>query len=140
MEELALIYQAKGIAPEQAKALAERLVEDPAQALDTLSREELGIDPDELGGSAWEAAISSFCLFAVGAIVPVLPFFFLSGIAAVGASLAASTLALFGIGAAITLMTGRSVLVSGGCQVLFGLIAAAVTFGIGKLMGVTLGV
>jgi VIT1/CCC1 family predicted Fe2+/Mn2+ transporter len=139
MEELALIYQAKGIAPEQARALAEKLAQDPAQALDTLAREELGIDPDELGGSAWEAAISSFCLFAVGAIVPVLPFFFLAGHLAVVASLAASTLALFGIGAAITLMTGRSVFVSGGRQVLFGLLAAAVTYGIGKLMGVTLG-
>ncbi len=139
MEELSLIYQAKGIAPDQARALAERLIQDPAQALDTLAREELGIDPEALGGSAWEAAISSFCLFALGAIVPVLPFFFLAGHLAVEASLAASALALYGIGAAITLMTGRSVLVSGGRQVLFGLLAAALTFGIGKLMGVSLG-
>jgi VIT1/CCC1 family predicted Fe2+/Mn2+ transporter len=139
MEELSLIYQAKGIAPDQARALAERLMQDPAQALDTLAREELGIDPDQLGGSAWEAAISSFCLFALGAIVPVIPFFFLAGHLAVEASLAASALALYGIGAAITLMTGRSVLVSGGRQVLFGLMAAALPFGIGKLMGVSLG-
>jgi vacuolar iron transporter family protein len=139
MEELSLIYQAKGIAPDQARALAERLIQDPTQALDTLAREELGIDPEALGGSAWEAAISSFCLFALGAIVPVLPFFFLAGHLAVEASLAASALALYGIGAAITLMTGRSVLVSGGRQVLFGLLAAALTFGIGKLMGVSLG-
>ena len=139
MEELSLIYQAKGVAADQADALAARLAQDPAQALDTLSREELGIDPDELGGSAWEAGISSFCLFALGAIVPVFPFFFLAGTVALAASLALSGLALFGIGAAITLMTGRSVLVSGGRQILFGLIAAAATFGIGKLMGVTLG-
>ena len=139
MEELALIYQAKGVAPDQAKALSERLLQDPTQALDTLAREELGIDPEALGGSAWEAAISSFFLFAVGAIIPVLPFFFLSGRAGVAASLAASALGLYGIGAAITLMTGRSVLVSGGRQILFGLIAAAVTFGVGKLMGVGLG-
>ena len=78
-------------------------------------------------------------LFAVGAIIPVFPFFFLSGKAGVAASLAASALGLYGIGAAITLITGRSVLVSGGRQVLFGLIAAAVTFGVGKLMGVSLG-
>jgi VIT1/CCC1 family predicted Fe2+/Mn2+ transporter len=139
MEELALIYQSKGVAPDQAKALSERLLQDPTQALDTLAREELGIDPEELGGSAWEAAISSFFLFAVGAIIPVLPFFFLSGKAGIAASLAASALGLYGIGAAITLMTGRSVLVSGGRQILFGLIAAAVTFGVGKLMGVGLG-
>jgi VIT1/CCC1 family predicted Fe2+/Mn2+ transporter len=139
MEEMALIYQAKGIAPEQARALAEKLIQDPAQALDTLAREELGIDPEELGGSAWEAAISSFFLFAVGAIIPVIPFFFLTGMAGVGASLAASAVGLFGIGAAITLMTSRSVWISGGRQVLFGLAAAAVTFGIGKLMGVSLG-
>jgi VIT1/CCC1 family predicted Fe2+/Mn2+ transporter len=139
MEELALIYQAKGVSPDQARALAERLSQDPAQALDTLAREELGIDPEELGGSAWEAAISSFCLFAIGAILPVFPFFFLSGHAGVIASLAASALGLFGIGAAITLMTGRSVLVSGGRQILFGLIAAAVTYGVGKLLGVALG-
>ncbi|HET9211762.1 MAG TPA: VIT1/CCC1 transporter family protein [Thermoanaerobaculia bacterium] len=138
-EELALIYQAKGIAPDQAAALAKRLLEDPTQALDTLAREELGIDPGELGGSAWEAAISSFCLFAVGAIIPVIPFFFLSGLSGIAVSLTASVLGLYGIGAAITLMTGRSVLVSGGRQVLFGLLAAGITFGIGKLMGVGLG-
>ena len=139
MEELSLIYQAKGIAPEQARALAEKLIQDPTQALDTLAREELGIDPEELGGSAWEAAISSFFLFAIGAIIPVIPFFFLSGTTGAVASLASSAIGLFAIGAAITLMTGRSVWVSGGRQVLFGLAAAAVTFGIGKLMGVSLG-
>lgn len=138
-EELALIYQAKGIAPDQAAALAEHLTQDPTQALDTLAREELGIDPEELGGSAWEAGISSFCLFSVGAIIPVFPFFFLSGMTGIATSLAVSVLGLYGIGAAITLMTGRSVLVSGGRQVLFGLLAAGITFGIGKLMGVGLG-
>ncbi|NWF80475.1 MAG: VIT1/CCC1 transporter family protein [Chloroflexi bacterium] len=138
-EELALIYQAKGLPEEQARALAARLVADPANALDTLAREELGVDPDELGGSAWEAAISSFLLFAVGAIVPVLPFLFLSGLAAVGLSVALSTLGLFGIGAAITLLTGRSVWYSGMRQVLVGLAAAAITFGIGWLIGISLG-
>lgn len=138
-EELALIYEAKGLPKEQALALAARLVSAPESALDTLAREELGVDPEELGGSAWEAAISSFCLFAVGAVVPVSPFLFLTGWMAVVASLAVSCLGLFGIGAAITLMTGRSVLFSGFRQVLFGLAAAAVTFGIGKLLGVSLG-
>ena len=138
-EELALIYQAKGLPEDQAHDLAARLMADRPNALDTLAREELGVDPDELGGSAWEAAISSFLLFAVGAVVPVLPFFFLSGLAAVGLSVALSTLGLFGIGAAITLLTGRSIWYSGMRQVLVGLAAAAITFGIGRLIGISLG-
>jgi VIT1/CCC1 family predicted Fe2+/Mn2+ transporter len=82
-------------------------------ALETLAREELGIDPDELGGSAWEAAITSFLLFAIGAIIPVIAFFFLTGIAAIVVSIALSIVGLFVIGAAITLFTGRSVWLSG---------------------------
>lgn len=138
-EELALIYQAKGIAPDEAKRLAERLLADPATALDTLAREELGIDPEELGGSAWEAAFTSFLLFAAGAIIPVFPYFFTGGMTAVAWSAACSAVGLFGIGAAITLVTGRPVLWSGIRQVLFGLAAAAVTFGIGRLIGVQIG-
>jgi VIT1/CCC1 family predicted Fe2+/Mn2+ transporter len=137
--ELALIYQAKGMAAEQAQALAQRIIGDPASALDTLAREELAIDPHELGGSPWEAAITSFLLFAVGAIVPVAAFFFLSGLTAVIVSIALSAVGLFLIGAAITLVTGRGVLYSGLRQVIFGLGAAAITFGIGKLLGVSLG-
>ena len=138
-EELALIYQAKGVAPDEAKRLADRLISDPASALDTLAREELGIDPDELGGSAWEAAITSFMLFAAGAIIPVFPYFFTGGMKAVALSAACSAVGLFGIGAAITLVTGRPVLWSGFRQVLFGLAAAAITFGIGHLIGVQVG-
>ncbi len=138
-EELALIYQAKGVAPDEAARLADRLLSDPAHALDTLAREELGIDPEELGGSAWEAAATSFMLFAAGAIIPVLPYFFTGGMTAVLWSSACSAVGLFGIGAAITLVTGRPVLWSGIRQVLFGLAAAAVTFGIGRLIGVQIG-
>ncbi len=138
-EELALIYQAKGLPEDQARALSARLIADPAAALDTLAREELGVDPDELGGSAWEAAISSFLLFAVGAIVPVIPFFFLGGLGAVAVSVVLSTLGLFGIGAAITLLTGRSVWYTGMRQVLVGLAAAGITFGMGRLIGSSLG-
>jgi VIT1/CCC1 family predicted Fe2+/Mn2+ transporter len=134
-EELSLIYQAKGVPEEQARQMASRIVSDERTALDTLAREELGIDPEELGGSAWTAALTSFVLFAVGAIVPVLPFALLSGIGAVGLSVALSTLALFGIGALITLMTGRSVLYSGMRQVVVGLAAAALTYGVGLLIG-----
>jgi VIT1/CCC1 family predicted Fe2+/Mn2+ transporter len=138
-EELALIYQAKGLTEPQAQELAGRIMADRGTALDTLAREELGIDPDELGGSAWEAAITSFVLFAIGAIVPVSPFFFLSGWAAVILSASLSALALFGIGAAITLFTGRSVWFSGIRQVLIGMAAAALTYGLGTLLGVAVG-
>ncbi len=138
-EELALIYQAKGLPEAQARAVAGRLIADRGTALDTLAREELGLDPETLGGSAWEAAVTSFVLFAAGAIVPVLPFLFLTGTGAVVASLVVSGLALFAIGAGITLLTGRSVLYSGTRQVLFGLAAAALTFGIGRLIGISVG-
>jgi VIT1/CCC1 family predicted Fe2+/Mn2+ transporter len=135
-EELALIYQSKGLPEQQARDLAARLIADSSSALDTLSREELGVDPEELGGSAWEAALTSFLLFALGAIVPVVSFFFLSGTLAVAVSVALSALGLFGIGAAITLLTGRGVLYSGTRQVLIGLAAAGITFAIGRLIGV----
>jgi VIT1/CCC1 family predicted Fe2+/Mn2+ transporter len=138
-EELALIYESKGLPQKEAQALASKLISDDTTALDTLAREELGIDPDELGGSAWVAAITSFFLFSMGAIVPVISFMFLSGLAAVGLSLALSALALFIIGAGITLMTGRSIWYSGMRQVIFGLLAAAVTFGVGKIIGVSTG-
>jgi VIT1/CCC1 family predicted Fe2+/Mn2+ transporter len=137
-EELALIYQAKGLPEAQARAVAARLMADRGTVLDTLVREELGIDPESLGGSANVAAAASFALFAAGAVVPVLPFLFLGGWNAVAVSLALSALALFAVGAGITLMTGRSVLYSGARQVLFGLAAAALTFGIGRLIGVSL--
>jgi VIT1/CCC1 family predicted Fe2+/Mn2+ transporter len=138
-EELALIYQAKGLAPEQARELAGRLLQDPVHALDTLSREELGMDPKELGGSPWEAAFTSFMLFAAGAIPPVIPFLFTGGMHAVIWSGVLSAVGLFVIGAGITLVTGRSLFWSGVRQVIFGLGAAAITFGIGRLLGVQVG-
>jgi vacuolar iron transporter family protein len=135
-EELTLIYQAKGLPEAQAKALAERLISDKSSALDTLAREELGIDPTELGGSAWQAATASFFLFALGAAFPVAPFFFARGWPATIAALALSGLAMATIGGATSLFTGRSVLFSAGRQVLIGYLAAAVTFGVGRLIGV----
>jgi VIT1/CCC1 family predicted Fe2+/Mn2+ transporter len=137
--ELALVYEQKGLHPRQAKDVAASLMADPETALDTHAREELGIDPDELGGSPWIAAGASFALFVVGAIVPILPFLVLSGTAAVGAALAASAVGLFGIGAAITLLTGRSVLASGVRQLAFGLAAAGITYAVGMLFGVAVG-
>ncbi len=134
--ELALIYQSKGVPEDQAHHLARQIVRgDLAVALDTLSREELGIDPEELGGSAYEAAFTSFLLFSSGAFVPLLPFLVGSGAPAIIASLVLAGLALFGVGAAITIVTGQSALRSGLRQVAFGLAAAAVTFGIGHLVG-----
>jgi vacuolar iron transporter family protein len=138
-EELVLIYQAKGIPEAQAKALADRLLDNKDTALDTLVREELGIDPASLGGSAWAAAAASFCLFAFGAIFPVAPYVFLAGWPALIASLALSGLVLAGIGAGTSLFTGRGVLFSAGRQIAIGYLAAAVTYGIGRLMGATLG-
>jgi vacuolar iron transporter family protein len=139
-EELALIYQAKGMAAEQARELAARQMANREGALDTLAREELGIDPEELGGSASQAAATSFVLFAIGAIVPVLPFFFGGGTEAVVISAILAALALFGIGAAITLLTGRSVWRSGARQVVIGGAAAALTYGVGRLIGTAVGV
>jgi VIT1/CCC1 family predicted Fe2+/Mn2+ transporter len=133
--ELALIYQAKGLSEAQAKTLAAALIANQKTALDTLVREELGINPAELGGSAWVAAGTSFLLFALGAAVPVAPYAGLAGTAALLTSLAASGVALCLIGAGTTLFTGRSLWFSAARQLLVGLAAAAVTFGLGKLIG-----
>jgi VIT1/CCC1 family predicted Fe2+/Mn2+ transporter len=139
-EELALIYQAKGLDETRARETARSIIgSDIGRALDTLAREELGIDPEELGGSAWEAARTSFLLFSLGAIVPIAPFFVATGVAAVAASVVLSAAALMLVGGAITIVTGASALRSGGRQVLFGLLAAALTFGLGGLVGGAVG-
>lgn len=138
-EELALIYQSKGLPEDRAREMASHMMADKGNILDTLTREELGIDPEELGGSAYEAAFTSFFLFAVGALFPMLPYFFASGTRAIILSLVISAVGLFIIGAAITLMTGKSIWFSGTRQVLVGIAAAALTYGIGKLIGVSLG-
>lgn len=138
-EELALIYQAKGMSQEEAERAAADIMSDPDAFLDTMVREELGIDPDELGGSAWQAAGTSFALFSLGAIVPVIPFFWLSGGAAVILSLALAGIALFALGATTALITGTGVLRTGTRSLLLGLIAAGVTYGIGAVLGVTVG-
>lgn len=136
-KELALIYMSKGIDKEQARSMARDIMADKEKAHAVLVREELGINPEELKGSAMEAALTSFLLFALGAAIPVAPFFFTGGMQAVVYSTLLSTAGLFIIGAAITLFTGRNVWFSGFRQVLFGLAAAAVTYGIGTLIGVS---
>lgn len=138
LEELVLIYQARGLDEDAARLMADKVMSNPDTALETLARDELGIDPNELGGSAWEAAFTSFLLFAVGAVVPVAPFAFLSGSAAIAVSAVLSGIGLFIIGAAITLFTGKPVLYSGVRQMLFGLVAAAATFAVGHLIGVNI--
>ena len=138
-EELTLIYQARGLSEEQAKNLATQLLSDPDNALETLAREELAVDPAELGGSAWEAALTSFFLFSIGAIIPVFPHIFFSGIYATIGSILFSLVGLFVIGAAITLFTGRSVIATGLRQIVFGLSAAGITYVVGRLFGVAIG-
>jgi VIT1/CCC1 family predicted Fe2+/Mn2+ transporter len=137
-EELVLIYQAKGLSEDEARRLADRLMADKDTALDTLVREELGIDPQELGGSAWGAAGTSFLLFSFGAIIPVVPFFAFTGTPAVIGSLVLSGLAMAGIGAGTTLFTGRAVVFSALRQLAIGMAAAGITFGVGRLVGVSL--
>lgn len=138
-EELALIYEARGFDKNQAQDMANKIISNRDTALDVMAREELGIDPQELGGSAWVAAITSFVLFAIGAIIPVIPYTFMTGTSAMITSIAFSTVGLFLLGAAITLFTGRSVWSSGLRMLVFGLLAAALTFGIGRLIGISLG-
>jgi VIT1/CCC1 family predicted Fe2+/Mn2+ transporter len=137
-EELALIYEAKGLPQEEAEQVAERLMADEQGALDAMVREELGLDPSTLGGSPYSAGGSSFILFSLGAIMPLISYFFASGTAAVVAAIVSAALGLFVIGALISLLTGRSAVFSGIRQLVFGLLAAGVTFGLGHLIGAAL--
>lgn len=143
LAELTLIYRAKGLSHEEARSTAARLMENQDIALTTLVKEELGLDPDELG-SPWGAATGSFLAFAVGAIVPVIPFLFApkNDPIAIGYVIASATLALvalFGVGAALSLFTGRSALWSGFRQAGLGAVAAALTYVLGRAIGVSTG-
>jgi VIT1/CCC1 family predicted Fe2+/Mn2+ transporter len=137
-EELQLIYEAKGLSGAEAKRVVGQILQDKEAMLDALLREELGIDPTELGGAAGKAAIASFLLFSIGAIIPIFPFV----VPAIGqpvlVSLLLSGIALFAIGAAITIFTGVSVWRSGGRQLFLGLAAAGLTFAIGHFIGTSL--
>jgi VIT1/CCC1 family predicted Fe2+/Mn2+ transporter len=133
--ELAATYRAKGFSPQEADEIAERIFRDPETALDVLIREELGLDPEELG-SPWGAAFGSFVAFAVGAAIPVLPYLLIGGTTALAISLGLSLVALFVVGAAVSLLTGRSPIFSGIRQLGIGLAAALVTYTIGSIIGV----
>ena len=138
-EELALIYQARGVALEQAREVSQALLANPEAALDVLAREELGLNPDDLG-SPWLAASSSFVAFALGAAVPLLPFLCgLSGIHATAGAVAITLVALFAVGLGLSLFTGRDALHSALRMVLIGGGAGAVSFLVGHAIGVAIG-
>jgi vacuolar iron transporter family protein len=135
--ELELIYQAKGLDADAARQVVDRIMADPTVALDTLVREELGLNPDDLG-SPWGAALSSFFAFAAGAVIPLIPFLFASGHTALLAAAVLSAAALAGVGGIISVFTGRPAWRSGLRMVAIGGGAALVTYLIGSLVGVTL--
>lgn len=138
--ELAELYRRKGISEELAERLAEEVMRDPEMALDTHAREELGLDPKEGLGSPWAAAGSSFVTFSVGAVVPLVPFLFLSGDAAVLISSLLTLATLFGVGAVMSYLTGRALWWSGLRMMLIGGAAAVITYLVGSLLNVTVGV
>lgn len=136
--ELALIYAAKGMDKTEAERVAGALIADPDRALDTLAREELGLNPDELG-SPWGAAVSSFLAFCTGAAIPLLPFLFSTGLPALRGVMGITALALFLVGASISLFTGRQAIIGGLRMLLIGGAAGVATYFIGHLLGVSLG-
>jgi vacuolar iron transporter family protein len=135
--ELARLYQRKGLTAEEADLVARRLMQDPEHALDTKIREELGLDPSELG-SPTGAAMSSFVSFAVGAFIPLAPFLLAAGPGAIVVSMTLALASLFAVGAAVSLLTGRGMIFSGLRQVGIGGIAALVTYIVGSLIPVDL--
>lgn len=136
-QELALIYQRKGFTRQEARAVAERIISNPEVALETLAREELGLDPDQLG-NPWSAAISSFLAFGFGALIPLLPNLFTTDLLALIITIALCGAAVFGIGALLGTLTGKNLFLGGGRMLFVGAAAAGVTYGIGSLVGISL--
>ncbi|MBB3041528.1 VIT1/CCC1 transporter family protein [Nocardioides sp. LMS-CY] len=136
--ELELIYQAKGLTPEDASHIAAQVMSDHEIALDTLAREELGLDPDDLG-SPWGAAASSFVAFSLGAVLVVLPYLITGGTAALLGAIGIALLALVAVGAVMARLNGRPMGVAILRQVAVGSLAAAATYGLGSLLGLNLG-
>jgi VIT1/CCC1 family predicted Fe2+/Mn2+ transporter len=137
-KELELIYRAKGLDRAQAKAVSDKIMSNPKTALDTLVREELGLNPDELG-SPVKVAISSFISFTIGASVAVLPYIFLQGSAAFYAAIVAAVIALCVVGGLVGKFSGRGIVFSAMRQLLWGVGAAGVTYAVGSIIGVTTG-
>ncbi len=136
-DELLTIYRRKGVSEPLARELVDEIMKDPELALDTHAREELGLDPDDLG-SPWAAAIGSFFAFTLGAIVPVVPFIVGGGYWALAAAIIAGAVMLGLAGMLTSLLTGRHPLYAGGRMVLIGLAATGITFGIGSAIPVDL--
>lgn len=136
-EELTLIYASRGMTEADARQLAQHMIADPEIGLDTLAREELGLNPDELG-SPWMAAISSFIAFSVGGVVPMLPYILRMQNYTLHVSIGLTALSLFGIGAALSLFTGRNAFKGGLRMLIIGGSAGALTYFIGNLMGTSL--
>jgi VIT1/CCC1 family predicted Fe2+/Mn2+ transporter len=137
-QELALIYEARGIKLDEARTIARRIIADPKQALDVLAREELGLNPDDLG-SPWGAALFSFFSFAAGSAIPLLPLLFFTGDLGLELAIALTLIALFSVGATLSLFTGRNALTSGLRMLVIGAAAGGATYVLGRLLGVTLG-
>jgi VIT1/CCC1 family predicted Fe2+/Mn2+ transporter len=137
-EELVAIYRSKGLPEDDARRFAEHIFQDPEVALQTLVREELGLDQDGIS-SPWSAAGGSFLAFTVGAIIPVIPFLFGGGDLVLLVSFGMSMAALFLLGALVSLLTGRNMVFSGLRQVGIGAAAAIVTYMVGRLIGVNVG-
>ena len=136
--ELELLYRAKGLDADTARRTAAKIMSDPKTALDTLAREELGLDPDELGNPK-KVAASSFAAFAVGAIVPVMPYVFLSGLTALWVAVGLAVIAMLLVGGTVGKLSGLGVARSALRQLLVGGGAAAVTYVLGRLVGTGLG-
>jgi vacuolar iron transporter family protein len=136
-EELALIYHARGMSKEEALTLAQKVTSNPEHALDALTREELGLNPDELS-SPWEAAWSSLAAFAIGALIPLLPFLFHAGRASLALSIGLTGLSLLGVGMLLSLFTGRGAWKSGFRMLFIGLLSGTAAYVAGSLLGVSL--
>jgi VIT1/CCC1 family predicted Fe2+/Mn2+ transporter len=136
--ELAQIYQSRGVDPDTSRTMAAEMMRDPEVALQAHAREELGIDPEALG-SPEAAAASSFVAFCVGALVPLMPWFFGGGTAATVASIVAGALGAVVVGAVLARFTERPVARSAGRQLLIAAVAAGVTYVVGSLVGVGAG-
>lgn len=135
VEELAEIYESRGVDPDTAREMAANIMEDPDKALEVHAREEMGIDPNELGNPVF-AATSSFIAFAIGAVLPLLPWFFTGGNGAIVGSILLGVVGAVLVGGALALATNRSIVRGSLRQLVIAAAAAAITFGIGSAVGV----
>jgi vacuolar iron transporter family protein len=136
--ELEAIYRNRGIAPDLAAAMAHSVMADPERALEVHAREEMGVDPGELGQPV-VAAFASFVAFAVGAVLPLMPWFFTGGSSAIVASIVLGLFGAIGVGAAVAVATGRSFPRAILRQVAIAVVAAAVTYAVGSAVGAEIG-